>query len=310
MVSPLVVSLKKRKSLCGSKVSILSPAKINLYLNITGKMRQRFSGAIREFHTIESVVERISLSDMIGIEVTSEEGVSISSNDSSLETNENLAYKAVSLLKETYKIPFGFRIHLKKNIPVGSGLGGGSSNAASTLLAVRDLLGLGISHSKLYSLGAALGSDVNFFLSESNFAVLGSRGEKVTPFHTGRIFKHFIIWPGINISTKEVYRKTRAKLTNFFNNVKILQYALKRADLGLVEKNVFNVLEKGAFSVCKKLKSARDLIFSRGIEARMTGSGSAFYTVSCNFKLSEIKKHLPDSWKIYQVKTFNSNHKL
>ncbi|MFA7677294.1 MAG: 4-(cytidine 5'-diphospho)-2-C-methyl-D-erythritol kinase, partial [Candidatus Omnitrophota bacterium] len=273
----------------------MSPAKINLYLNITGKIRQRLSGVVSEFHAVDSVVERISLSDKISIEVTSGTQVSISSNDSSLETNENLVCKAINLLKGTYKIPFGFRIFLKKNIPIGSGLGGGSSNAASTLLALRDLLGLKISLKKLYSLGAILGSDVNFFLSESNFAVLGSRGEEVSPFNTDRIFKHFIVWPDIKVSTKEVYRNTRAKLTNFFNNVKILQYALRRGDVSLIEKNVFNVLEKGAFSVYEKLESARNLMLKRGIETRMTGSGSAFYTISCDFKFSEIKKLLPDS---------------
>lgn len=316
MASPLILSLKKYKNFCDSKIKILSPAKINLYLNIKGK----YPGG---FHRLESIVERISLCDEISILVKSGFSIKISSNNKSLETKDNLVVKAAYLLKRNFKIPFGVDIFLKKNIPIGSGLGGGSSNAASTILGLNELFNLKLGREELYSLGAKLGSDVNFFLAQNQFAFLEGRGEKITPFKVKNKFKHLIIWPGIVISTKKVYAalkgdfdkkvstpegkskiSDRVKLTKFFNNDKIIRYALKKGDIFLVEKNIYNALEKRALRLSKKLREAKAFLEKQGVFARVTGSGSAFYTVSGQLPLSKIKKLMPDSWSIFEAKTF------
>ena len=297
MASPLILSLRKLKGFCGSKIKILSPAKINLYLNIIGKYSNGF-------HRVESIVERISLCDEISIAVQPGRVIKISSNNKSLETDENLVFKAAHLLRRRYKIPFGFDIFLKKNIPLGSGLGGGSSNAASTLLGVDKLLGLKLERKELYQLGAKLGSDVNFFLSRSQFAFLEGRGEKVTPFKMKNKFHHFIIWPGISISTKKVYEALRVKLTKFFNNDKILRYALKKGDIFLIKKNIYNVLEKRAFALSRELRKAKTFLERKGIFAKVTGSGSAFYTVGNVISLSKIKSLVPKKWVVFEVTTF------
>jgi len=299
MVSPLIISLKKHKSFCGSKIKILSPAKINLYLNIKGKYPG--SGG---FHRIESIVERISLSDEISVRITKTPVIKLSSNIRSLETDDNLVFKAAGLLRKKFKIPFGFDIFLQKRIPIGAGLGGGSSNAASVLLGLNQLLDLKLKREEIYSLGRRLGSDVNFFLSESQFAFLTGRGEKVTPLENGKKFSHFIIFPGISISTKRVYAGMRVKLTKFFNNANIMRYALKKGDIPLIKKSIFNALEKRAFSLYAELGRAKMYLEKKGIFAKLTGSGSAFYTVGNVISLSKLKRLVPKEWTIFEVNTF------
>ncbi len=297
MASPLIISLKKHKSFCGSKIKILSPAKINLYLNIKGK----YPGG---FHRLESIIERISLCDQISIRLITTPAIKLSSNLKSLETDDNIVFKAAQLLKERFKIPFGFDIFLQKRIPIGAGLGGGSSNAASTLLGLNQLLDLKLKREGIYSLGRQLGSDVNFFLSESQFAFLTGRGEKITPLEIRKKFSHFIIWPGISVSTKRVYAGMRVKLTKFFNNANIMRYALKKGDIPLIKKSIFNALEKRALSLYAELERAKNYLEKRGIFAKVTGSGSAFYTVGKLISLSKIKRLVPKGWAVFEVNTF------
>jgi len=297
MASPLIISLKKHKSFCGSKIKILSPAKINLYLNIKGK----YPGG---FHRLESILERISLCDQISIRLITTPVIKLSSNLKKLETDDNLVFKAAQLLRKRFEIPFGFDIFLQKRIPIGAGLGGGSSNAASTLLGLNQLLDLRLKREGIYSLGRQLGSDVNFFLSESQFAFLTGRGEKVTTLKIRKKFSHFIIWPGISISTKRVYTGMRVKLTKIFNNANIMRYALKKGDIPLIKKSIFNALEKRALSLYAELRRAKMYLEKRDIFAKVTGSGSAFYTVGNVISLSKIKRLVPKEWAVFEVNTF------
>jgi 4-diphosphocytidyl-2-C-methyl-D-erythritol kinase len=288
---------KREKVFCGSKIKVRSPAKINLYLNIIGKYR---SG----FHRLESIVERISLCDEITIKVKEKPSITISSNIKSLENDQNLAVRAAKAIKKRCKSGFGFDIFIKKNIPIGSGLGGGSSNAAATLLGINKLLGLNLERKELYQLGAGLGSDVNFFLSQSKFALLEGRGEKVTPLDINKKFKHFIIWPAISISTKKVYEKRRAKLTKIFNSANMLQYALKKGDAFLIKKSIFNALEKSAFSLCKELVKVKAVLDRCGLFSKLTGSGSAFYTVFSDTSIGRIRSVVPNEWVVLEAQTF------
>ncbi len=296
MVSPLVVSLKKRKNLYNSTVKVLSPAKINLYLNILGKYRGGF-------HRIESIVERVSLFDEITIRATEKKTVKVSSNIKSLQSNNNLCVEAAKAIMKERKNPCGFDIFLKKRIPIGAGLGGGSSNAASTLMGINVLLGLKLSQKKLYQLGAKLGSDVNFFLSGSSFALILGRGEEVFPFK-GKSLRHLIVWPKVSLSTRRVYQRNRAKLTKFFSNAKIMTYAIKKGDTELVKKNIFNVLEVPALALCKELERAKDTLIKKGIEAKVTGSGSALYAVLDGTTPHKIEGKLAKRWSVFAVSTF------
>ncbi len=297
MDSRLNASPKKQKAFCGSKIKLISPAKINLYLNIIGKYR---SG----FHRLESIVERISLADEITIKVKKDPSITASCNVKSLENDQNLAVRAAKAIKAKCKFDCGFDIYIKKNIPIGSGLGGGSSNAATTLLGINKLLHLNLGKEELYRLGAGLGSDVNFFISQSKFAFLEGRGEIVTPLDIDSKFKHFIIWPAISISTKKVYEKKRPKLTKIFNSANILQYALKGGDAFLIKKSIFNCLEKSAFAVCKELVKAKEILDKCGLFFKLTGSGSAFYTLFSDTSISRIRSVVPNEWVVLKAQTF------
>jgi 4-diphosphocytidyl-2-C-methyl-D-erythritol kinase len=302
MDSQLIVSQKLRPNLYGSKITVLSPAKINLYLNILGKYPDGF-------HEVESVIERISIFDKITVEITKDPAITISSNNKKLETENNLCARAARIIKNMYSIPYGFSISLTKNIPIGAGLGGGSSNAASTLLAVNQLLGFKLGSSALYLLGEKLGSDVNFFLSNSRFARVYERGQKVEPWKVDKSFSHFIVWPGIHLSTKEIYRATRVKLTNFFNNVKIIRYALDKGDVFLLNKSIFNILGQSAENVCRELKTVKSYLYKSKLSFVMTGSGSAFYSLPLsssnrsNRVLCDLKNSMPKGWSVFYAQT-------
>lgn len=303
MDSQLIISQKKQKSFSRSKVELLSPAKINLYLNIVGK----YPGG---YHRLETVVERISLFDKLEITINSRPVINISSNNKKLETKENLCYKAAELIKKEFGLPFGFNIYLEKNIPIGAGLGGGSSNAASLLLGIKSLANLNFSREKLYEIGEKLGSDVNFFLSDSKFAFLTGRGQKVEPLFSKIKLNHFIVWPKVFVSTKKVYENNkrylpagRQELTRFFSSVNILKYSLKNADCSFLKKGVYNCLEKSAFALYEKLARVKAVLNKGKMVALMTGSGGAFYTIGAR-SYKEVKSNLPDDWVIYKVQTF------
>ncbi len=299
MVSPLIVSLERQRNIYGSKILILSPAKLNLYLNVL----ERYPPTNHNYgyHRIESIMERISIFDRIRMEVLKTPEILFSCSEKSLENKDNLCLKAARLIKEKYTLPYGLRIYLKKVIPVGSGLGGGSSNVASILLGINYLFNLKLPPTDLFSLGSSLGSDVNFFLSQSSLALVKERGEAVYPFFANPL-SHLIIWPRISLSTREVYRRLNVKLTRYLSNANIIQYALKRKDIALLQKVIFNVLEKPAFTLCKEIERVKKYFAKKNISLYLSGSGSALYSVGDNVPLS--LKAFSQEWLLLRAKTF------
>jgi len=280
-------------------LTISSPAKINLYLNILGKYRDGF-------HEIESVIQRVSLCDELTIATRSDQKIQFTCSDERLLSNDNLCLQAARLIRKEVGTRKGLDIHLKKMIPYGSGLGGASSNAAFTLLGIKRLLNLKLSSSDLYSLGERLGSDVNFFLSQSPFAYVRGRGECVRPLEIKRMFNYVIIFPRIFLSTRRVYQERQQELTRFFNRAKILIYSLKKRDFSLIERSIFNALEKSAFSLAPRLRRIRDELKRQGFCVHMTGSGSALYVLSekaHNVK-TKLKAFLGRGWFVYPAQSF------
>lgn len=294
MSCPVKRSLIKQKS--SSAINIRCPAKINLYLNIVGK----YPGG---FHKIESIINRISLSDILTVRVKETPSITIECNDKSLENDENLCVKAALLIQKKCKLRCGFSLYLIKHIPVGAGLGGGSSCAASTLLAINELLNLKLSQERLYALGRNLGSDVNFFLSQSSYAYVRGRGENVLPLSIKSNFRYCILYPQEILLTQRVYENTKVKLTKFLNNVNIILCALKRKDIELLEWNVFNVLEKGGFLSSPRLKRYRHFLKKSGF--RMTGSGSAFFSfINDKREVNTFKRRVPKNWGLFGTQSF------
>jgi len=293
-----IVSLKKSKNILGSKIKILSPAKLNLYLNVLRKYPPEHK--FYNYHYIETILERISLFDEIYLEVIKKPDILFYTNSKDIDKKFNLCTKTISFLKDKFKINFGFKIFLNKKIPIGSGLGGGSSNAASIILAMNKLLNLNLKKQELYKIGEEIGSDVNFFLSESRFAFAYGRGERVIPFD-GKPLKHIIIYPNTPLLTKEVYKFSNFKLTKFLSNVNIIYYAIKNKNLDLLKKVIFNALEKSALSLCKELKDIKRFFAKLSIPVYLTGSGSALFTIGEHRVLFKSKIH--KNLKIYTVET-------
>ena len=255
------------------KVRILSPAKLNLYLEVLNK---RPDG----YHNIRSLFERISLSDELTFKQSDNQRIEIKSDAKDMpKNNRNLVYKAASLLREALGIKKGVSIEIKKRIPLGSGLGGGSSNAASALLALNNLWHLGLSQKKLFAYGSYLGSDVPFFLSGASFALVEGRGEKIKPLsHFKKKFWHIIIVPDFKVSTQEIY----AGLDNLGNYHK-RPAALTARELSQPAeitrgKIIYNRLEEATFRSYPKVKELKEALLSRGVQnAAMSGSGGAVF---------------------------------
>lgn len=271
MRCPPVVSLKKQKALSDNRVRVASPAKLNLHLAILGK---RPDG----YHEIESVVERISLFDYVDITRTRGSAITFSCNVPALENSDNLCVRAARLVQSACRLQPGFSITLRKKIPVGSGMGGGSSNAAAVICGINALCGLGLSETDAYKLGAQLGSDVNFFLSGASFALMRGRGESIEPL-SGKCLRHTVIWPGGALSTARVYKNMNAKLTKYLSNVNILRHALEKGDTRLLQIAVSNALEPAALALSGRLARAKRFFDNQGWCTRVTGSGSAFFTI-------------------------------
>ena len=147
------------QDLANTKIIIKSPAKINLHLEVIGKREDGF-------HELAMIMQNIDLSDYLEFQINNQGLIKLESdcNDLSL-SSDNLIVKSANLLKEKSNIDFGANIFLRKNIPIGAGLAGGSSNAAATLIGLNKLWDLKFDHETLCSLASTLGSDIPFFIN-------------------------------------------------------------------------------------------------------------------------------------------------
>jgi 4-diphosphocytidyl-2-C-methyl-D-erythritol kinase len=179
-------------------VKQFAPAKINLYLHILGR---RPDG----FHELETLMVPISLGDTLDIELIPS-GIEFTCSDPALsDAQDNLATRAAQLFLDEFKPATGVRIHLEKAVPVGAGLGGGSSDAAAVLLALRELTGIKADDAKLAELAARLGSDIPFFI-QSRPAVCRGRGEIIEPVTLAESIRGLLVHPGFGVSTPWAYK--------------------------------------------------------------------------------------------------------
>lgn len=223
-----------------------APAKVNLYLEVLGEHE---SG----FHYIRSVVMPISVYDELvftgtdgPITITTEESATLSGGMSLPEPAENLVTRAAVLLKQATGYKGGAQILLRKQIPIGGGLGGGSADAAAVLCGLNRLWKTGLSARQLAELGARLGSDVPALVQGGATLVEGI-GEKVSPL-SGAEAKNAVWWlvllnPGFGISTGDIYRRFKTSLTSRRPDVNQMLLALRNGDVELGARNLFNDLE-------------------------------------------------------------------
>jgi 4-diphosphocytidyl-2-C-methyl-D-erythritol kinase len=181
-----------------SSVKQFAPAKINLYLHILGR---RPDG----FHELETLMAPISLGDTLDIDLILS-GIEFTCSDPTLsDAQDNLATKAARLFLSEFKLTTGVRIHLEKAVPVGAGLGGGSSDAAAVLLALRQLTGTKCDDARLAGLAAQLGSDIPFFIYNQP-AICKGRGEIIEPVTLKENLQGLLVHPGFGVSTPWAYK--------------------------------------------------------------------------------------------------------
>ena len=263
-------------------LSVKAPAKINLFLEVTGR---RPDG----YHNLATVFAKLAVHDKLSFKKSPLPGISIKISGGPVpglkDQSDNIVYKAAAAFFKAFRLEPAVEIKLHKSLPVGAGLGGGSSDAASTLLGLCRLYGLSRSGNlrKLMKLAAALGSDVPFFLLESSMAAGTGRGEKLKPIvFKGKAPAVVLVYPGVPVYTKEVYGRLqpvpepeiKARLSDFRGLVRALERgALKPGCL-------FNRLEEAVLPVQPRVRLAKKRLEKLGAdEVLMSGSGSTVFAL-------------------------------
>ncbi len=253
-----------------TQITLRSYAKINLGLHILGK---RDDG----YHEIRTVYQTISLFDRIKIDLLRKQRTEFRCDHRGVAASDNLVLKAIRLVQERYGIKEGFSVHLEKRIPVGAGLGGGSSNAAVTLLGICRLLNLEFSSSELIELAGLLGSDVPFFLVGGKAIGIG-RGSEVYPLVEGAKKLVLLVVPTDSVSTPDAFSRISFQLTMRIGKSMIPVFCSRYWDTLCDEKILENDFESVVFCDFPELKRLKEALLRSGaVGAGLTGSGSVVF---------------------------------
>ena len=248
-------------------LTMKSYAKINLTLNI---LKRLSSG----YHNIESVMQQIELADNITFERLAEEQIVMQSNNPSIENEDNLAYKAAELLKQRFKVKGGIKINIEKNVPLSSGLGGGSSNAATALMALNRLWKLRMKEHELIKVGVEIGSDVPFFIIGGTALVTGI-GDKIKPVTRYPKLNYVLINPGYRVSTESAYNAfDKAKIKPKKPKTDGVVKALANSDVKALANSVSNDFEELMFKKHRDLRDIKTNMLRNGaLNTVLSGSG-------------------------------------
>ncbi|SEM45773.1 4-diphosphocytidyl-2-C-methyl-D-erythritol kinase [Syntrophus gentianae] len=249
-------------------MKILSPAKVNLHLRV---LRKREDG----YHDLATLMQKISLSDELEF-FPSDRGIELQCPGTSLPENEdNIIIRAAKKIFSFAGFSSGVTITLRKKIPIAAGLGGGSSNAAMTLLALNQLFGFNYRAEELRKLGATLGADVPFFLFPGPAWAFGI-GDRLEAAPDVPFAWFVLVNPGFEVSTKVIYQNLNLGLTN-----QIIHYSiprlLTREDL---VAGLHNDLESVTLKMHPSLQEIKEQLLSNGAEgALMSGSGPTVFGI-------------------------------
>ena len=291
------------------KINIKSPAKINLHLEVIGKREDGF-------HELAMIMQNIDLADYLEFEINQEGSINLKSDCNHLSLDsDNLILKSAYLIKEISNIDLGANIFLKKNIPIGAGLAGGSSNAAATLIGLNKLWNLNLDNNALLKLSSSLGSDVPFFINGGSQLCFG-RGEILEKLNYKYEYGVLLLKnPNVSISTAETYKKysnkfiKKVEMTNdLIDNIRndlrkdsLKDFKIKdkyikiKNDLQLIVESE-NESVKQALYLLSNLKNC--LTFS------MSGSGPTCFALFNDF--DNANKALNDNYKLFKKNGFDS----
>ena len=258
-----------------NKIRIKSPAKINLFLRV---LEQNNNG----YHNIETSFQYVDLYDFMSFEVI-DEGIKIKSNESFLENENNTIYQSAKLLLDKFDYKIGVDISIEKNIPIGAGLGGGSSNAASTISVLNKLWNLNLTKDELMETAIKIGADVPFFIHGENAYGEGI-GERLKTTESIEN-KILLICPQIHNSSKRMFNLLDAQRKN---NEKIKHHQLNDFWSVFLSENI-------------KIKDFYES--NNNYEIRLSGSGSCMYLFyEKESDIKEILKKIPSNWRFFFCK--------
>jgi len=293
-----------------TKITVESPAKINLHLEVLGKRKDGY-------HELAMLMQSINLVDYLEIEINNDGLINLSSNNSELDLKEdNLIIKAGNILRTCYKDRnLGANIFLSKNIPIGAGLAGGSSNAAATLIGLNKLWELNLDKSTLHDFALQLGSDVPFFIDGGSQYCFG-RGEVLEKYRFES--KNFLIIlknPKVSLSTSEVYKKYSDKFQGCYlsseiefesrrNNLRTINFS----DINSLNRRIKirNDLQKIVENENKSVTNALNLFsqIEECLSFSMSGSGPSCYGLFDNYE--NAKKVYEKNKKLFLSFGYNS----
>ena len=239
-------------------------AKLNLCLHVTNKRNDGY-------HEIESIFETINLYDELSFKQNNANSIRFTSDSEKINPLDNLITKTYKEISNNYDIP-GIDVLLKKNIPIGGGLGGGSSNAAATLHALNSLFKLNMTSKQLIKIAQKIGSDVPFFINGGS-AIVRGRGEKIEEIALDERF-YIIVISDLLIHTKDIFEHLPSdSYIDAVNNVDLLN-------------SQHNCLESLVMSKYPTLKETKYCLSSFG-SVRMSGTGSTLYIEYDNYESAE-----------------------
>ena len=267
-------------------IRVPAPSKLNLFLHITGR---RENG----YHELQSIFQLIDLCDWLEFELRTDQEIHIEGLNS-VDLSQNLIYKATQILQPYSQRATGLFIRLEKNIPMGAGLGGGSSDAATTLIVVNQLWQCGLNIQQLADLGVQLGADVPIFVHGRNAWAEGI-GERLTFIDLDQK-QYIVLKPDCFISTQLLF--SQKTLTRNTKSSKFCAYQLKPSDFG-------NNFEPLARSLYPEVDEAMQYLDQFGV-AKLTGTGACvFAEVTSDMNIDDVLANAP--CKAYLVNSLNES---
>lgn len=266
--------------------SLPAPAKLNLFLLITGRRNDGY-------HNLQTLFQLLDFGDDLSFSKL-EKTIELSTPIPGVDDNDNLVIKAAQLLKQYSGYRGGARIKLTKCLPMGGGLGGGSSDAATTLLGLNRLWGLNISIDELAELGLQLGADVPVFV-RGDSALAEGVGEQLTPIQIPPRW-YLVICPQIAVNTGEIF--AHPELTRDSTAIKIP---------ALLEEGQRNDCQRVVESLYPQVGEARKWLDQYG-SARLTGTGSCLFTAfQTEAEAREVLTKVPDKWSTFVARGLNQS---
>ena len=260
-------------------LKLLSPAKVNLRLDVLGKRNDGY-------HEIRTVMQRIDICDELEISLGKGSINVLSDSRDMPQGIENIAYRAAKSILDRFKIDVGVQVFIKKKIPIAAGLGGGSSNAATTLIGLNRLLKLGLTRKELIKMGTLLGADVPFFIFEKSALATGI-GDRLQSIKLPSPIWMVLVNPKIQVSTSWAYKNLNLNigLTKKKNNISILPPVAQLSD---VVDFLHNDLEHVTVKRYPEIQMIKEELIDKGAEgALMSGSGPSVFGIFSNREQAE-----------------------